>query len=195
MQIDLANSNEKAECPKNWCFWTAVLKKTLEIPLKSKEIKPVNPKDSQPWIFIGRTDAEAETPILWPPDAKSQLIGMRMYAGRDWEQEENGRQRMRWLDGISDSTDMSLSKFREIVKDRQAWSAAVHEVTKHWTRLRHWTTIITKCFPALVQRGIAQKILILPLSWESEIHCQGKKSIYSPGEVRCEKDKEKIMQS
>ena len=73
--------------PKNWCFWTVVLKKTLESPLDCKEIKPVNPKGNQPWLFIGRTDAEAETPILWPHDAKNWLIGKDPEAGKDWRQE------------------------------------------------------------------------------------------------------------
>ena len=73
---------------KNWCFWTVVLKKTLQSPLDNKEMKPVNPKGNQPWIFIGRTDAEAETPILWPPDAKSWLIGKDPDAGKDWRQKK-----------------------------------------------------------------------------------------------------------
>ena len=76
--------------PKNWCFWTVVLEKTLESPLDCKEIKPVNPKGNQPWIFIGMTDAEAETPILWPPNDKSQLIRKDPGAGKDWRQEEKG---------------------------------------------------------------------------------------------------------
>ena len=76
--------------PKNWCFWTVVLEKTLESPLDSKEIQPFHPKGNQSWIFIGRTDAEAETPILWPPDAKNWLIGKDPDAGKDWRQEEKG---------------------------------------------------------------------------------------------------------
>ena len=76
--------------PKNWCFWTVVLEKTLESPLDCKEIKPVNPKGNQPWIFIGRTDAEAETPILWPPDLKCWFIRKDPAAGKDWRQEEKG---------------------------------------------------------------------------------------------------------
>ena len=81
---------EESWAPKNWCFWTVVLKKTLESPLESKEIKPVNPKGNQPWIFIGRIDAEAEAPILWLPDAKSPLIGKDLDTGKDWRQKEKG---------------------------------------------------------------------------------------------------------
>ena len=76
--------------PKNWCFWTVVLEKTLESPLDCKGIQPIYPKENQSWIFIGRTDAEAETPILWPPDAKNWLIGKDPDAGKDWGQEEKG---------------------------------------------------------------------------------------------------------
>ena len=87
--------------PKNWCFWAVVLEKTLESPLHFKGIQTVNPKGNQSWIFIGRTDAEAETPILWKPDEKNRLIGEDTYAGKLWRQEVKGKKRMRWLDGIS----------------------------------------------------------------------------------------------
>ena len=80
--------HKESWAPENWCFWTVVLKKTLESPLDCKEIQPVNPKGSQPWMFIGRTDAEAEAPVLWPPDAKSWLIGKAPDAGKDWKQEK-----------------------------------------------------------------------------------------------------------
>ena len=105
---------------KNWCFWIMVLEKTLESPLDSKEIQPVNPKGNQSWIFIGRTDVEAETPILWPHDLKSWLIGKDPDAGKDWGQEEKGATEDEMVHGITDSMGMSLSKLLELVMDRKA---------------------------------------------------------------------------
>ena len=120
---------------KNWCFWTVVLEKTLESPLNCKEIQPVHPKGDQSWIFIGRTHAEAEAPIHWPPDAKSWLV----------RKDPEGRRRMgpqwtRWLDGITNSIDMSLSKLQQMVKEREACCAYSLWVAKSLAWLSDWTT-------------------------------------------------------
>ena len=125
--------------PMNWCCWTVVLEKTFESPLDCKEIKPVNPKGNQPWIFIGRTDAEAAAPILWPPMWRADPLEKTLMLGKTEGKRRRRWQRMRWFDSITDSMDMNVSKLREIIEDREGWCAAVHGVTNSQTWLSNWT--------------------------------------------------------
>ena len=172
--------------PNNWCFWTVVLEKTLQSPLDSKEIQPVNTKGNQSWLFTGSIDAEAETPILWPHDAKNWVTGKNPDARKDW----------RWEKGITEDEmlgwhhqcDGHEFKFRELVMDREAWRAAVHELAKSQKWLSNWTEYVihtNMCvyFPGLPMRTSlgAQKVMNLPAMQKSQIWSLGWKDALEEG--------------
>ena len=138
--------SETSWAPKNWCFWTVVLVKTLESPLDCKKIQPVHPKGDQSWVFIGRTDVEAETPILWPPHVKCWLIGKDPNDGKDWDQKKEGTIEDEMVGWHHRLNGHGFGRLWELVMDREACRAAIHGVTKSRPQLSDWTEL-NECLP------------------------------------------------
>ena len=170
--------------PKNWCFWTVVLEKTLETPLDCKEIQPIHSKGDQSWVFIGRTDVEAETQIFGHLMRRTDSLEKTLMLGKIEGRRRRGWQRMRWLDGITDSMEMSLSKLLELVMDREAWRGAFRwssqRVRHDWVTELNWTELMSKTGFLVGERSFFQLMfftcnftdgLLLKnlLSWEFRI--------------------------
>ena len=136
--------------PKNWCFWTVVLEKTLENPLDCKEIQPVHSEGDQPWDFFERNDAKAETPVLGHLMHRVDSLEKTLMLGGIGGRRRRGWQRMRWLDGTTDWMDVSLSELRELVMDRESWHAVIYRVTKSRTWLSDWSALIWMLWEAPV---------------------------------------------
>ena len=163
----------------NWCFWTVVLEKTLESPLDCKEIELVHSKGDLSWVFVGRTDAEAETPILWPPDAKSWLIGKDSDAGRDWGQEEKGTTedemagRHHWLNGDDFGWTPGVGDGQGGLACCDSWGYKESDMTErlNWTELKHFLTLLTLLLTVSFLLPVTVWVFLSPqsLPWVSEI--------------------------
>ena len=162
--------------PKNWCFWTVVMERTLESPLDCKEIQPVPPKGNQSWLFIGRTDAETEAPILWPPDVKNWHVWKTLMLGKIEGGRIRGQQRMRWLDGITDSVDMRLSNSRRwwwTGKPDVLHSMGLQRVGHDWATELNWTNVLRGVSEALEPVSVAlrerRRVVWRGWGWEIRI--------------------------